>query len=35
MVSFLLDQTGCDPNAVAPGEGRAPVLIAAHHGYYK
>ena len=35
IVEFLLGREGIDANGVAPGEPRPPVLIAAHHGFYK
>ena len=34
VVAFLL-QRDCKPNLTTPTEGRTPLLIAAHHGYYK
>ena len=35
IVDFLLGRDGIDVGEVAPGEPRPPVLIAAHHGFYK
>eukprot|EP00096_Caligus_rogercresseyi_P004529 TRINITY_DN18838_c0_g1_i1.p1 TRINITY_DN18838_c0_g1~~TRINITY_DN18838_c0_g1_i1.p1 ORF type:complete len:1006 (+),score=258.20 TRINITY_DN18838_c0_g1_i1:102-3119(+) len=35
VVRWLLTTAGADPNKTSGGEPRAPILIAAHHGYYR
>ncbi|CAB4060892.1 unnamed protein product [Lepeophtheirus salmonis] len=35
IVRWLLTVGGADPNARSGGEPRTPILIAAHHGYYR
>ncbi|XP_040583942.1 transient receptor potential cation channel protein painless [Lepeophtheirus salmonis] len=35
VVRWLLTVGGADPNARSGGEPRTPILIAAHHGYYR